>query len=116
LLIGGFVREKATNVGEETLNVGEKALGIGEKTACVGENVGEQPINVGGKTSFVGGKADMKTSILAKLKAQPELSAKDLAMFLGKTPRTIERHIKELREQGLLVRVGADKGGRWEVR
>jgi predicted HTH transcriptional regulator len=53
--------------------------------------------------------------ILAKLKTQPNVSAKDLAVMFDKSPRTIERHIKKLREQGLLVRVGADKGGHWEV-
>jgi DNA-binding transcriptional ArsR family regulator len=57
----------------------------------------------------------IQVAILAKLKERPQLSAKELAALLGKTPRTIERHIKALREQGLLVRVGADKGGRWEV-
>jgi predicted HTH transcriptional regulator len=56
-----------------------------------------------------------KSLILAKLKEEPELSAKELAGLLGKTPRTIQRYIKELREQGLLVRVGPDKGGHWEV-
>jgi predicted HTH transcriptional regulator len=104
LLVGGFVSEKIVNVGEKLIDVGEKTANIGEKTANVGE-----------KSVDVGEKIDIKTSILTKLKAQPELSAKDLAVLLGKTSRTIERHIKELREQGLLVRVGADKGGRWEV-
>jgi fido (protein-threonine AMPylation protein)/biotin operon repressor len=87
LLVGGFVGEKATDVGE---NIGDTSLPVGEK-------------------------ATIKSSILAKLKAQPELSAKELGALLGKTPRTIERHIKELREQGLLVHIGADKGGHWEV-
>jgi fido (protein-threonine AMPylation protein)/DNA-binding transcriptional ArsR family regulator len=74
--------------------------------AYVGENVGEK----------VGEKSDMKSSILAKLKERPELSAKELAPLFGKTSRTIERHIKELREQRLLVRIGADRGGHWEVK
>jgi len=40
-----------------------------------------------------------------------EIHFVELAALLDKTPRAIERHIKELREQGLLVRVGADRGG-----
>jgi predicted DNA-binding transcriptional regulator YafY len=43
------------------------------------------------------------------------MSAKELAELLDKTPRTVERHIKELREQGSLIRIGADRGGHWEV-
>ncbi|MDR1292811.1 MAG: Fic family protein [Clostridiales Family XIII bacterium] len=139
LLVGVNVGEKIAyvreNVGENTIyvggksadvgeNVGEKTVDVGGKSADVGENVGEKTIDVGGnvgeKSADVGEnieeKSDIKSSILAKLKAQPELTAKDLAVLLGKTSRTIERHIKELRELGLLVRIGADKGGRWEVR
>lgn len=52
----------------------------------------------------------------SEMKKRPELSAKELAASLGKTSRTIERHIKELREQGIFVRVGADRGGHWEMK
>jgi predicted HTH transcriptional regulator len=92
---------------------------VGEPPPNVGENVGENDQNVGENdfdTPDVGENADPKFLILTKLKESPELSAKELAALLGKTPRTVERHIKELREQGLLVRIGADKGGHWEVR
>jgi fido (protein-threonine AMPylation protein)/biotin operon repressor len=78
-------------------------------TADVGDNVGESACDVGEKL-------DIESSILAILKERPDLSAKKIAALLGKTSRTIERHIKELREQGLLVRVGADRGGHWKVR
>jgi len=43
------------------------------------------------------------------------LSAKELATLLNKTTRTVERHIKELREQGRLKRIGSDKAGHWVV-
>ncbi|MDR0888078.1 MAG: HTH domain-containing protein [Candidatus Methanoplasma sp.] len=56
-----------------------------------------------------------KALILSKLKENPQMSAKELAELLDKTPRTVERHIKELREQGSLIRIGADRGGHWEV-
>jgi ATP-dependent DNA helicase RecG len=49
------------------------------------------------------------------LKRDQGLSVKELATLLNKTTRTIERRIKELREQGLLKRVGSDKAGHWEV-
>ena len=51
-------------------------------------DVGE---NVGGS---VGETCGLKAAILAKLKEEPELSAKELASSLGKAPRTVERHIK----------------------
>lgn len=78
-----------------------KYIDIATETADVGENVGE---NVG-----------EKHRLLDLLKQQPNLSAKELATLLNRTSRTIERYLKELREQGRLKRVGPDKGGRWEV-
>jgi Fic family protein len=67
----------------------------------VGVNVG---VNVG-----------VSDAILAMLARQPRLSAKELATLLNKTTRTVERHLKTLREQGRLTRVGSDKTGHWEI-
>lgn len=72
-----------------------------ETVRDVGVNVG---VNVG-----------VTDQILELLKREPRLSAKELATLLNKTPRTIERHLKALREQGRLKRVGSDKAGHWEV-
>ncbi len=74
-----------------------KYIDIATETADVGENVGE------------------KHRLLDLLKQQPTLSAKELATLLNKTSRTVERYLRELREQGRLKRVGPDKGGYWEV-
>jgi Fic family protein len=79
-----------------------KYIDIATETAAdVGVNVG---VNVG-----------VKDDILTFLKREPTLSAKDLATLLKKSVRTIERHLKELREQGRVKRVGPDKTGHWEV-
>ena len=67
----------------------------------VGTNVG---VNVG-----------VNGQILEFLAREPHLSAKELATLLNKTTRTVERYIRELREQGRLKRVGSDKSGHWEV-
>jgi Fic family protein len=67
----------------------------------VGVNVG---VNVG-----------VSDKILELLARQPHLSARELATLLNKATRTVERHLKALREQGRLKRVGSDKAGHWEV-
>ena len=66
--------------------------------------VADAPVNVG-----------VSDQILALLAQQPGRSAKDLAGLLDKTPRTIERHLKALREQGRIQRVGSDKAGHWQI-
>ena len=57
----------------------------------------------------------VKAEILQNLKNNPTLSAKELAALLNKTTRTIERNLKDLREQGVLQREGSDKTGIWKI-
>lgn len=54
-------------------------------------------------------------AILRLLRAEPNVSARELAARIGRSDRTIERAIVKLRESGRLERVGPDKGGRWRV-
>ena len=65
--------------------------------------------------SNVGVNVGVPDQILALLAQEPRLSAKEVASLLDKTTRTIERHLKALREQGRIQRVGSDKAGHWEI-
>ena len=38
-----------------------------------------------------------------------------MAMVLGLTEDGVYYHVKNLRTQGILRRIGGDKGGHWEV-
>ncbi len=73
----------------------------GRAGADVGANVGE---GVG-----------VSAAVLVLLRAEPTLSAAALASRLGKTSRTIERHLAELKASGVLRREGSAKKGRWVV-
>ncbi|WP_423222707.1 winged helix-turn-helix transcriptional regulator [Candidatus Amarolinea aalborgensis] len=53
--------------------------------------------------------------ILILLRANPKATAQKLAQVVGVNDKTIKRHLKTLREQGRLERVGSDKTGHWEV-
>jgi ATP-dependent DNA helicase RecG len=53
--------------------------------------------------------------ILRLVSVNKTITISELAHALGVTPRTIERNIKMLQSQGLLRRVGPDKGGYWDV-
>lgn len=63
----------------------------------------------------VGVNVGVTDQILALLGREPRLSAKEVANLLNKTTRTIERHLKALRERGRIQRVGSDKAGHWEI-
>ena len=62
-------------------------------------------------------KTSEKTSekILAAIKADTTLSARQLSEMLGLSPRAIEFQISQLRKKGILMRIGPDKGGYWAI-
>ena len=44
-----------------------------------------------------------------------KLSATALAGFIGITPKAVEKQIAKLKAEGVLKRIGPDKGGYWQV-
>jgi ATP-dependent DNA helicase RecG len=73
------------------------------------ENVGK----MSGKRRENVGKTSGK--ILDLVKANPEITIPELSSIIGVSERSIERNIQKLQEENLLIRIGANKGGRWEV-
>ena len=53
--------------------------------------------------------------ILALIKADPGIIQKEIMQKTELTRRGVEWNLKELKEKGLLRRIGPDKGGHWEV-
>lgn len=53
--------------------------------------------------------------VLVLLRANPKATAEKMASALGVSDKTIKRHLKALREQGRIRRVGSDKTGHWEI-
>src|SRR5207237_787529 len=53
--------------------------------------------------------------ILSLVRMESTLSAREIALRLGITPRAVEKQIAKLRKDGRLERVGSAKGGHWHV-
>ena len=51
--------------------------------------------------------------IITEMKANPKISGVQLAQILGISATAIEKNIKQLREEGLIKRVGGTRG-HWE--
>lgn len=96
--------EIAVNVGDVVVNDPD----VVENDGNVGKNVGK---NVGN----IGNVGDYKKIIIDMIIANNKVSAREIAESMSVTKRTVERYIKELREEGCLVRHGATHGGYWEV-
>jgi predicted HTH transcriptional regulator len=62
------------------------------------------------------GSEKSSEKILELLRAQPELSARELAQHLAITPRAVERQIDRLKQEGRLFRIGSARNGQWKVR
>ena len=92
--IGLTSAEHRQNISDISVNVGD-----------VGENVGEMSENDG----------DVKASVLRMITDNKKASASEIAKALSITQRTVERYIRELREEGCLVRHGSARGGYWKV-
>ena len=54
--------------------------------------------------------------LLELLKAKPNLTQKEIAQNLLVSTRTLQRTIKKLKDAGIIVRVGGNKSGHWEIK
>lgn len=93
----------------ESALIDKKSENVGD----VGENVGD----VGGNVGDVGEKEiNIKDRILMEISENSKISAAEIARNISITQRTVERYIKELREESRLIRHGAARGGYWEIK
>lgn len=53
--------------------------------------------------------------ILNAISAEPKATQKRIAEVTGLSTRTISREIKELRDTGVILRIGSDRLGYWEI-
>jgi ATP-dependent DNA helicase RecG len=72
----------------------------------VGTTVNQFPEKVPRKSS---------QKILTIMRENPRVTIAELAQIIGLSDRAVKKNIKKLKEEGLLKRVGPDKGGYWEV-
>jgi ATP-dependent DNA helicase RecG len=59
--------------------------------------------------------AESQKRILKLIKENPYISKKELSEIIGISTTAIDKNIIRLKKEGLLKRIGPDKGGYWEV-
>jgi ATP-dependent DNA helicase RecG len=59
---------------------------------------------------------DKENELLCILKKNPKATYTEIAELLKTSRKTISKHIKSLKDKGVIVRVGSNKMGYWEVR
>ena len=58
---------------------------------------------------------DVVQSIVNAIRQNSKISAAEIAMKVGLSSRAVEKRIKTMRENGIIRRIGPDKGGYWEI-
>lgn len=69
------------------------------------------------KDSVTTQKATQETTqkILKILESNPKATRKELAEKIGLTPDGIKWNLNKLKKEGIIRRIGPDKGGHWEI-
>ena len=83
-----------------------RALHVAMTEAVLTGNSAKVSVKMSGKVS---GK------ILAAVRRNPGVTIPELAKLAGVSTRTVERNLQQLQERSLLRRIGAAKGGHWEL-
>jgi bifunctional ADP-heptose synthase (sugar kinase/adenylyltransferase) len=79
-----------------------------------------QVVNVQKESSALGGKlgdklGETQQNIIKLMQNNPKIAITALAAELGISTTAIEKHIKTLKEQNIIQRIGGAKGGHWEI-
>lgn len=59
--------------------------------------------------------AENQKKMLKLMKANPAISKKELSLKIGISTTAIDKNISSLKTKGLLLRIGPDRGGHWEL-
>lgn len=58
---------------------------------------------------------DVQEKILEDMKQSPHITTKELSERLGVSSRMIVKHIRTLKDGGIIRRIGSNKSGYWEI-
>jgi ATP-dependent DNA helicase RecG len=106
------VHRKKLNMSDKTAEMSEDTEKMSEKTA----EMSEEKIVVSDKTDDMSQKTTgVSEKILDLIKVKPDTTILELSAAIGVAERTIERNLQKMRKKGLVRRVGAKKGGYWEI-
>ena len=93
---------------EQSFIVTLKNLNYGKASAPSGDDNGVD------NGDDVGAENNMDL-ILKAIAEGPKITQKNIADKTGLSTRTVSREIKNLRDSGILHRVGSDRSGYWEI-
>jgi predicted HTH transcriptional regulator len=100
--------EKSESVSEKSENMSEKSESVSEKN----ESMSEKSKSMSEKSEDI---FEKKIAVLTFMKENPKITARQIAILLSVSPKTVERFIKQLKEMNQIRRKRGKKGGEWEL-
>ena len=61
------------------------------------------------------GLVEKQKKIIELISDNPRISKREISEKIGISSTAIDKHIKKLKDKGLIERVGPDKGGYWKI-
>ena len=86
-----------------------------EKSSNSTVEITASDINESGEKSGEKSREKSREKIINIIRNNPAVTQSELSYMLHISTKAVEKHIKNLREEGMIRRVGPDKGGHWEV-
>ena len=124
-MLNKIAREDEQPIGSEKIGTGSEKNGLGseESSEEIGESSEESSEENTGSSEEIGASSeessekpqDLIQAILGAIKVDAKVTAAEIAMQLGVSSRAVEKRIRTLRENGVIRRVGPNKGGSWEI-
>ena len=68
---------------------------------------------MGGENTKQGAKS--RDNIIRLIRQNPNITMSEIASSVGISAKAVEKQIARMKKDGVLVRVGPDKGGSWEI-
>ena len=62
------------------------------------------------------GREKSREKMLEQIRQNPSITMKELSEILQLSPKAIEKQISLLKADGILTRLGPDRGGQWQVK
>ena len=97
-------------LGDENNRYDERGSRVGRQKSTLKENRVNEKVN-----DPINDPTNDPINLLDLIKENPALNYGEYGKILGVSEATIKRRITELKKQGKIVRVGANKVGHWEV-
>jgi len=105
---------------EKNENVSPKIGESSEKNEISTQKSAQKTEKSSPKTGESSDKTDKSTQkstqkILELVERNPSVTISEMMLVLGLSQKGVKKNLTKLKEQGLIRRVGPDKGGHWEV-